>query len=186
MMQSKIYGALSQGLEAAGALQTPADVHGTLTGLLCANENADATAALDDDATDTLREALSALREMTLEGLFDPDLGFTPLLPDDDEAALDTRVKALAGWCGGFLYGMASEQGNGGELDLANLSPELREVVNDLSQLARVGLTAEDNDAESAEGDYAELVEYVRVGVQMIFMELRPPRSGPETREQLH
>lgn len=185
MNQSRIYDALGQGLEAAGALQTPADVHGTLTGLLCANENADVTEALDDDVTDTLREALSALREMTLEGLFDPDLGFAPLLPDD-EAELDTRVKALAGWCAGFLYGMASQQGNDGELDLARLSPELREVVNDLSQLSRVGLTAEDSDAESAEGDYAELVEYVRVGVQMIFMELRPPREGSETRELLH
>lgn len=185
MTQSTVFDALKHGLEAAGAVQNPADVHGTLTGLLCVDNDADVTAALDDEATDTLQQALSALREMTLEGLFDPDLGFAPLLPDD-EAGLETRVQALAGWCSGFLYGLASQQGEADELDLSRLSAETREVVNDLSQLSRAGLTAEDSAGESAEGDYAELVEYVRVGVQMIFLELRPSRQGSETRERLH
>lgn len=185
MSQATVFNALKHGLEAASAVQNPADVHGTLTGMLCVNENADVTAALDDDATDALREALAALREMTLEGLFDPDLGFEPLLPDDDDE-LEGRVQALARWCAGFLYGIASQQGESGELDMSQLSAEVREVVNDLSQLSRAGLTAEDDDAEGAEADYAELVEYVRVGVQMIFMEFRPAHKGPETRERLH
>lgn len=185
MTTNTVYDALAHGLTQAGAVQNPADVHGTLTGMLSIDNEADALGALDDDASDALRQALPVLREMTLEGLFDPNMGFMPLLPDD-EAALETRVQALARWCAGFLYGLGSQQGGGEEFDLWRLSGEAREVLNDLSQLARAGLTAEDSDAESAEADYAELVEYVRVGVQMIFLELRPKREGPETRERLH
>lgn len=186
MNPTTVFNALKQGLDDAGHVQNPADVHGALTGLLCVDNNADVEAALDDDATEALRQALSALREMTLEGLFDSDMGFTPLLPDDDEEALATRVQALGRWCSGFLYGLAAQQGAQGDVDMSAFSEEAREVVNDLSQLARVGLTEEDDDADAAEADYTELVEYVRVGVQMIFMELRPKREGPETRERLH
>lgn len=185
MNANTVYLALEHGLKQAGAIQAPADVHGTLTGMLCARDEANPLDALDDEANEALREALAALREMTLEGLFDPDLSFTPLLPNDD-AALSTRVQALARWCAGYVYGLASQQEQRQDFDLSNLSDEAGEVIRDLTELSRVGLTEEDADAESAEADYAELVEYVRVGVQMIFMELRPKREGPETRERLH
>lgn len=180
-----VYDALAQGLTRSGAVQNPADVHGALTGMLCVNHKANPLAALDDDPDDALRAELAALREMTLEGLFDPDMGFAPVLPDD-ETGLEARVHALARWCSGFLYGLASQAGDADEFDLSRLTPEAGEVVNDLTELSRVGLTDEDHQGESAETDYMELVEYVRVGVQMIFMELRPKRQGPETREKLH
>lgn len=185
MNPSTVYDALAQGLTRAGAIQNPADVHGTLTGMLCVNDKANPLAALDDEPDDALREALAALREMTLEGLFDADMGFAPLLPDD-EVALATRVQALARWCAGFLYGLASQAGDGEDFDLSRLTDEAGEVVRDLTELSRVGLTDEDSQGEAAEVDYAELVEYLRVGVQMIFMELRPQRTGSETRERLH
>src|SRR5699024_10455350 len=103
-----------------------------------------------------------------------------------DESALETRVYALSRWCSGFLFGLASQAGDGAEFDLSRLSGEASEVVKDLTELSRVGLTEEDSRGEAAEADYAELVEYTRVGVQMIFMELRPKRQGPETKERLH
>jgi len=185
MDSNTAHDALKYGLESASAVQNPADVHGTLTGILCIDNEASVIGALDDEPTDALREALDALRHMTLEGLFDPDLSFEPLLPDD-ETDLHTRVEALARWCSGFLYGLSSQQDGASELDLSHLSADVREVINDLSQLSRAGLTTEDEDAEAAEADYAELVEYVRVGVQMIFLEMRPPREGRTTRESLH
>ncbi len=189
MNDNAIFNALEHGLGQAGAVQNPADVHGTLCGMLCMDNDADPARALDDEPTEALTQALSALREMTLEGLFDPDLSFTPLLPGDD-AEIETRVQALARWCAGFLYGLGSqssgESGDDSDFDLSRLSDEVREVVRDLTELSRAGLTAEDSDNETAEADYAELVEYVRVGVQMIFLELQPRREGPETREQLH
>ena len=182
MSQDNIFEALQVGLSRAKSVQTPGEVHGTLTGMLCMDNAISASRAVDDIEDGSLDAALDALREMTLEGLFDPDLSFKPLLPDDD-IDLERRVQALARWCAGFLYGLSSS----GEFRVDKLSDEVREVVNDLTELSRAGLTAEDADNESAEGDYAELVEYVRVGVQMVFLELQPEREGPPVnRESLH
>lgn len=181
MSQSDIFNALEQGLEQAGSVQRPGETHGTLTGMLCIDNDQPPAAAVDDVEAENLATALNALREITLEGLFDPDLSFTPLLPDDDETSLDRRVAALARWCAGFLFGLSYS----GSFSPDQLSAEVREVVTDLTELSKAELTA-DEDAESAEADYAELVEYVRVGVQMIFLELRPQREGPQTQETLH
>lgn len=181
MSQDNIFEALQVGLTQAGSVQTPGEVHGTLTGMLCMDNAVSASRAVDDVEGDTLDAALNALREMTLEGLFDPDLSFKPLLPDD-EVDLERRVQALARWCAGFLYGLSSS----GEFRVDGLSEAVREVIDDLTELSRAGLTAEDADTESAEGDYAELVEYVRVGAQMVFLELQPERHGPKSRKSLH
>jgi len=181
MSQDNIFEALQVGLTQARSVQTPGEVHGTLTGMLCMDNSASASRAVEDVEDDTLDTALDALREMTLEGLFDPDLSFRPLLPAD-EVELEQRVQALARWCAGFLYGLSSS----GDFQVDSLSDEVQEVVNDLTELSRAGLTAEDSDDESAEGDYAELVEYVRVGVQMVFLELQSKRDGPTHGESLH
>lgn len=181
MSQTNIFDALQHGLSQAESVQTPGEVHGTLTGMLCVDNEASPARAVEDVETEALSAALAALREMTLEGLFDPDLSFQPLLPDDD-VDLERRVKALARWCDGFLYGLSYS----GEFKLDDLSGEIREVVTDLTELSRAGLTADEAGSESAEADYAELVEYVRVGVQMVFLELQPKREGPARRESLH
>ncbi|WP_423823610.1 UPF0149 family protein [Salinisphaera sp. SPP-AMP-43] len=182
MSQSDIFMALEEGLKQAGSVQTPGETHGTLTGMLCIDNEHPPAAAVDDVETDNLNTALSALAEMTLEGLFDPDLSFKPLLPNDDTASLETRVTALARWCAGFLFGLSYR----GDFSPDQLSPEVREVAGDLIELSKAELTAEDAESENGEADYAELVEYVRVGVQMIFLELQPKREGPQTRETLH
>lgn len=181
MSQTDIFRVLEQGLSQAGSAQTPGETHGTLTGMLCIDNEASAARAVTDNHSEMLSNALDALREMTLEGLFDPDLSFRPLLPNDDEP-LEDRVRALARWCAGFLYGLSCD----GRFEPANLSAEVQEVVADLTELSKADLTAEDSEAESAEADYAELVEYTRVAVQMIFLEHQPKREGPVTRETLH
>lgn len=180
MSQSDIFMALEQGLEQAGSVQTPGETHGTLTGMLCIDNEQAPAAAVDDVEAESLTTALDALREITLEGLFDPDLSFTPLLPDDD-TSLDRRVAALARWCAGFLFGLSYR----GSFSPEQLSAEVREIVTDLTELSKAELTADEDD-DGAEADYTELVEYVRVGVQMIFLELQPKREGPQTRETLH
>lgn len=180
MSQSDIFMALEEGLKQAGSVQTPGETHGTLTGMLCVDNEQPPAAAVDDVEAENLTTALDALREITLEGLFDPDLSFTPLLPNDD-APLTRRVDALARWCAGFLFGLSYR----GRFAPDQLSDEVGEIVSDLTELSKAELTA-DEDSNGAEADYAELVEYVRVGVQMIFLELQPGREGPETRETLH
>jgi len=181
MSQTDIFQVLDQGLTQAGSAQTPGETHGTLTGMLCIDNQASASRAVTDCQTESLTQALDALREMTLEGLFDPDLSFRPLLPND-EVELEDRVRALARWCAGFLYGLSCD----GRFEPKSLSAEVQEVVGDLTELSKADLTAEDSEVESAEADYAELVEYTRVAVQMIFLEHQPKREGPVAQETLH
>lgn len=180
MTSATQYDALHHALSESGSVQDPAEVHGTLCGILCVHEDADPGQVIDNAQELGMAAPMSALREVVLESLFDSESGFMPLLPGDDAASLEARVKALACWCSGFVYGLASQA----EFDLEGLSDEVREVIRDITELGGAGLTTEDANAQGAEGDYAELVEYVRVGVQLVFLELRPARS--EQRERLH
>ncbi|QHS10126.1 UPF0149 family protein [Sinimarinibacterium sp. NLF-5-8] len=165
-----------------------AELHGALCGALCVQAPAqvELTTLVEWDAPlDALRAqraTLEALRAQTFDALTDEALSFTPLLPDD-EASLTLRTQALAQWCQGFLFGMASKPG----LDLKRASEDVQEVVRDLTELTRAATAEEGEDLEVEEGAYAELVEYVRVGAQMVFMELHPhPTLDPSAPQQLH
>jgi uncharacterized protein YgfB (UPF0149 family) len=60
------------------------------------------------------------------------------------------------------------------------------ELVNDLAEIARAGMAAEDDEAD-ADFAYAELVEFVRAGVQLVFEELAGFRAGaPSAAKALH
>lgn len=100
-------------------------------------------------------------------------MDFNPLLPED-EASLDTRAVALAQWCQGFLYGL----GGSAIQDTNGLPGDVGEIVRDLSEITHVGVDNRQS-VESNENAYAELVEFVRVGVQLVFEELSPLRDQP-------
>lgn len=176
------YQTLRFALSDSGAVEDPAEVHGTLCGVLCVDDSAPAETLVEADSAPGMRHTLDRLRDATRQGLFDPGMGFEPLLPDDSRATLAGRAEALARWCAGFVYGIASR----GEFDYNALSGEVREVVRDLTELSKAGLTEDDAGDEQGESDYAELVEYVRVGVQLVFLELRSGRSGEEASARLH
>ena len=162
-----------------GAAASAAEAHGTLVGLLStaaddlpgswiANTLADATEGADipypaDQA------ALAALHDATAATLAGDQMAFEPLQPSDD-APLEERVAALAGWCQGYLYGMAVR----GLRDFGELPEDVREVLTDFVQIAQAG-PDDDDDDEGGERAYAELVEYVRVGVQLVYDQLAPP-----------
>ncbi|HET6725597.1 MAG TPA: UPF0149 family protein [Gammaproteobacteria bacterium] len=155
-----------------------AECHGALTGLACGGgETRDWRAAmpLQDDATVTpdADKALAALGEETLRTLNDGTMNFAPLLPGDDEP-IDQRAAALRLWCRGFLYGFGLAFAPGHS---APLPDEAGEVLGDFSEIARQELAAEDG-SEADEAAYTEIVEYVRVGVQLVF-EILHPASGP-------
>ena len=98
------------------------------------------------------------------------------LLPDDEGHSLEQRTRALAMWCDGFLFGIARS----GSLDLDKASDEVREAISDITQFTRATIEGGD-DLETEEGAYAELVEYLRVVVQLIHLECRhaPANAGP-------
>jgi uncharacterized protein YgfB (UPF0149 family) len=102
------------------------------------------------------------------------DAGFQPLLPDDD-IPLAERAEALSSWCQGFLYGL----GSGTTADPSRVSTEAAEIIRDFTEITHVGVDAGD-ETEENEVAFAEVVEFVRVGVQLLFTELAPAR-GEET-----
>jgi uncharacterized protein len=185
-MQTLDYGEIQYALRQARALADAAEAHGTLAGCLCAT----VAYGFDDWLAEILpegragpepTESLRLLFEATAASLGEAQMEFAPLLPEDAEP-IDTRAAALGLWCQGFLYGLGTSSIN----DATQLPGEVGEIVRDLSEITRVGVDAGDS-AESNEGAYAELVEFVRVGVQLLFDELAPLRTPlPRTEGPLH
>lgn len=176
------YAGCARALERARVPIGAAECHGMLCGLLCGlaekaperwlaevlGEAEPAAAARDE-----CREELLAVMGQTVRTLCSAQFEFTPLLPDDD-VALGSRSLALAEWCSGFLYGLGSAGSEAAE----RLSSDAKEVLEDFSDVTRLEREAVEDDAREA--DYAEIVEYLRVGVMLIFEELRagPARRG--------
>lgn len=174
------YGELQTALDGLDSAVGAAEAHGWLCGALTVRKDygalewlrdltEDADAGEDRDAS---APVLLALHEETLEALHAPDFPFAPLLPGD-EATLADRVAALASWCGGFLYGI----GTGTVGDSLEDQDDVAEFLRDLADIARAELEP-GRDAEAGEGDFTELVEFVRVGTQLVWDEMAVLRAA--------
>jgi uncharacterized protein YgfB (UPF0149 family) len=160
------------------ALADAAEAHGTLAGALCAAGGYHLDDWLGEILPDGRADAesaawLRALFDATASALGDAQMSFQPLLPEDDDA-LTIRAEALGEWCRGFLYGL----GSGAARDLQALGGEADEILRDFTAITQVGIDPEDSE-DSNEEAYAELVEFVRVGVQLMFERLEPLRTPP-------
>jgi uncharacterized protein len=160
----------------------PSDLHGSLCGYLCAG-GADHPrgwmAALEieseDGAGDAQQRLLERVSRACRQQLDDPELGFEPLLPDEDEP-LRERADALVHWCRGFLGGL----GLAGISAERGLSPDGAEILRDFSTIA--GTRFEYKDAEEDENALSEVVEFIRVGVLLVHTELCAPPAASATR----
>lgn len=165
-------------LAQARALASAAEAHGTLAGALCAT----LPYSLDDWLAEILPDGRAAAEdsaslrqvfESTFSALGDEQMSFQPLLPDD-AIPIQERTAALGEWCHGFLYGL----GTGHLHDLATLQSEVGEILKDFTEITHVDVDPDDS-PESNEAAYAELLEFVRVGVQLLFEQLEPLRNVP-------
>lgn len=163
------YNELQHLLVRLGISQDASEFHGALCGMLC--HGAPQPDALIFDQIKSDAEAQGQLElfiRSTSGNLCLPE--FMPVLPEDEQT-LKQRVDALAAWCGGFLYGLGTSQ----NLDIRQLSEESQELIRDFTEISRADVEAsDDNDPEDEENAYAELIEYIRVGAQVIFLELQP------------
>jgi hypothetical protein len=175
------FNVLASALADAGSPLGAAELHGGLCGVLCAGGPEAGAAWLDRCAHDcdseaALRELFDALRRESWRALTGTEMEFAPLLPHDSEA-LASRVQALASWCSGFVVGL----GLGGlHLDADTRGyEEILEIVGDFIEIGKADVDVEaESDVENAESSYAEVAEFVRVGVQIVFEEIAPVRGG--------
>lgn len=175
-MSAAEYAEIEQLLARSRALTDVSEAHGTLAGALCAS----ADYGLDDWLREIYAEGrtdegahqrLAGLFEDTRAALAADDMAFAALLPGED-CPIAERAAALGQWCQGFLYGL----GTATIPDVDALPPTVGEVVRDLSTITQVGVDGSESD-ESNEAAYTELVEFVRVGAQLLFDELERYRS---------
>jgi uncharacterized protein YgfB (UPF0149 family) len=165
-------------LRDARALPEPAEAHGTLAGALCSSSDYGLLEWLHEILPDDSPEE-DALQSSVLQNVYNTmvstlagnEADFTPLLPDD-ESPLSERADALSLWCQGFLYGL----GSGPASDPTKVSTEAGEIIRDLTEITHVGVEGEEQNEEN-EVAFAEVVEFVRVGVQILFVEFAPARG---------
>ena len=180
MNDSERYNEVAAALAGVEADLSAAEAQGMLCGLFCSTETPDAARwiaqVLDglspkgEPAREVL-EALSSLYQDTRDRLENDSLEFDLLLPDDEQSIGD-RAAALGQWCEGFLFGL----GMAGSHDPAKLPREANEVVNDLTEIARVDTDIQaDEDSEIA---YTELVEYLRAATLLVREHTALPSSA--------
>ena len=160
------------------------EFHGLQTGCLCADDTIVKSnyepMLLEELAclhpSEKLEELIEDFHQSINEQLAGIKFDFKPLLPDDD-ASLYDRIVLLSDWCRGFLCG----------LSLAGLKAEnlpdgyVKESIQDLSEIAYTEL--ELDESEDEENAFEELVEYVRIAVQTVHIEIKnfKHENGPAT-----
>ena len=182
--------ALDAALRRCGASWDAAQTHGLLSGRLAIAGAEAGFAWLQQvlegtDPGNALRSEcevmLDKLFESTYRQLSERQSEFEPLLPDDQDSTAD-RAAALGHWCEGFLHGLVS--GDHGDALKERLGSEpLADIIKDMLQITRAAAD-EESDDETNEEAYAELVEYLRVAVQLTYEELvefRPVAARDDT-----
>ena len=167
---------LAELLRTAGAACGAAEAHGLLCGTLAAGGRHDPEVWLEhvlgegntlSVAAQDCRDMLENMQNDILGQFNDESFAFSVLLPSDT-APLSTRTRALGEWCEGFLYGLAI----GGIRDAAEKPGTVDEIMKDFYEISHAGFVTEGPDEED-ESAYAEIVEYIRMSVLLLYQELQ-------------
>jgi uncharacterized protein YgfB (UPF0149 family) len=180
-------------LKVAGTTFEAAEAHGAFCGRACLTGAAAIRGWQQElmtkaDEGDVLahecKQALDTLAADSLLKLEAGDMRFELLLPDD-EASIQVRTAALADWCHGFMHGLVSAGGadQGAPADALD-SADASEILDDFSEITKAGASADEG--EESENAFFELVEYVRVSVQLIYDETASLRTMPNSDTQEH
>lgn len=167
-------------LHEAGVTTGAAEAHGIITGVLCAPEGVRVAweelvlgrgAGKSRDSKTELAQQLVALHRSTYAHLNGVECDFSPLLPGD-EHGLAEQIEGLSDWCRGYLLGLHA----GGVPPGETLEGDAGEIIRDITRISEAELDASLADEEEARA-LVEIVEYLRVGVQLVFEELQPPAA---------
>jgi len=176
------YQTLDSALRLADAPISAAEAHGIITGSLCVNQHDEnghwIRLILGTDDPQQLKvygpliNQLVSTYTRARESLTDADFSHELLLPDDD-ASLRSRVEAMADWSRGFLLGLMKN----GLKQPSSLPGDAGEFMQDLMAITEV-TPDDDDDFEGQEKSLAELIEYVRIGIRLVYEELNPDRAA--------
>lgn len=172
MIDNLRYEDYQQMIGGGGAEFSVAEGHGIMTGMLCIDESISfdrwqneiqrsqiLNRRFDGQALKYMVSLFDRTGEMFAAGGFE----FSPCLPDD-ESQVAERADALSKWCQGFLYGL-------GHANVKMSWPgECNEIINDLIAISRLDPDSDDGDDEIS---LVELIEYVRVAVELIRADLQ-------------
>lgn len=171
-----------------GSVMDASECHGMLSGHACTGQPFNAADFLPQlvvqelapEVEKQLGAELMQLHERIRLELEEAMLAFQLLLPDDDEE-IAWRLRCLGEWCQGFLYGISV----GGVSTGGGYSADFSEILADFIEIGQAG-DYESDDSEDDEASFMELVEHVRMGVFLIFEELRAGQAPPAEPRQLH
>lgn len=159
-----------------------AELQGALCGLLCMDALADrknwyVQLFEDFSPAEEEKQDLTHLFDDTIQSLNSLDFDFQMELPDDN-APIVSRLSAMADWCQGLVYGL----GTSGMTNETELSDDCQEYVTDVIKISQVNFeNVEDTEEERA--NFEELVEYIRMGLFLLYGELQPADPTDEATE---
>lgn len=150
-----------------------AELQGALCGLLCMDSQANRAnwfKNLFEDYSPGEDEIpdLTALFDETIQALNSLDFDLHLELPDDD-APLASRLQAMADWCQGLVFGL----GSSGLTNDTELSADCQEYLADAIKIAQIDTELLEQ-SEDEEASFEELVEYLRMGLFLLYGELQP------------
>ncbi len=172
-MNPSFYQPLQQSLQESTASMGIAEVHGVLCGVLCTPEHIPEDRWLELIFSENNDESLLIadcrkqpilLKEYTVTQLNSSDCRFNLLVPTDEQPLVE-RTQALAEWCQGFLLGLGLTP----TIQQRELTNTLKEFMRDVILISH--LDPPEQDTETDEKAYAELVEYLRMGILTFYQE---------------
>jgi uncharacterized protein YgfB (UPF0149 family) len=171
-MSELYFPSLSPNTDEGDGPSSTAELQGALCGLLCLNSEASRTEwhkSLFEDFNPDDDEVLdlTALFDDTIQALNSLDFNLQLELPDDD-APIASRILAMVNWCHGLVYGL----GTSGLTDDTELSEDSREYISDVINIGQIDVDA--TDESDTDANFEELVEYLRMGLFLLYGELQP------------
>lgn len=163
------------------------ELHGVISGLICAgyaHESSDYIAMINDMFNNgeglpaKVKSMVKLMFADVWQNILDDTYSYQIMLPDDDDSIAE-RSNALGVWVQGFNLGFGLQQKT-----TANLSDDVKEVINDFSEIANLSDEVEED--EATEQAYFEIAEYARISALLCFSELGVPPETKNADQTLH
>ena len=161
---------------------TASEIHGLLTGLIAGGmfKGSDDflihMAELFNNGL-SIKGSLKSATQTLANDIFDQfeseDMSFELLLLDEDETLTD-QASELLNWVQYFLVGFGFNK-----RDLKAASNDLREIIEDFTNITRMDTELEDNNESQA--DFYEIVEFIRISAVLCHQEFGKQVNEPKS-----